>query len=254
MERRKLPKFGCKRFALDAITTLWAPICALSLALSSKHTAGYNTSIGLEELWLLFASFFVYNIHTKYSELRTVAKSSGLIAALLTIALPPISSQIALFAGLLWLGYYYSLRSLAILKPILIGLVWVLTTHAIPIHDWRWNEIAFFRFGLVFVLSLAYDLVDQQRDLTQNTQTLVLLLGFKTSMLLSTLILGFLSCLSWSVISIRLPILVSSGCSIGILVLLAWKNAPISPDNPLWKILIDSVLLFYSISSFFPTS
>lgn len=254
MERRKLPKSGCKRFTLSAATALWPPISALSLALSSKHTAGYNANIGLEELWLLFAAFFVYNIHANYSALRTAAKISGLIAALLTNALPPISSQIALFAGLLWLGYYYALRSWAILKPILIGIVWVLATHAIPINDWRWNEIAFFRLGLIFVLSLAYDMVDQQRDLTQNTQTLILILGVKNSILLSILLLALFSCISWSMISIRLPILVSSGCSICILALLAWKTTTTSPDNPLWKILIDSVLLTYSISSFLTAS
>jgi hypothetical protein len=252
MERRKLPKPRCKRFTLIVFSALWAPLCAVSLALSSKYTAEQPLTFGREEAWLFFAASFVYNIHNNYAQLRIAAQLAGLIAAILLVTLPPDIRQIALVAGCMWIGYYALFRSWAVLKPILISTVWVLATHSIPIHNWYWDNIALFRFGLVFVLSLGYDLVDQQNDTIQNTQTLVLRLGNKKTGLLATTIMVLFALIAYDQPIIRLPIFVSSTCSIA-LILFITNKVTTFPQTIFWKWAIDAILIIYSISSLLTT-
>lgn len=249
MERRKLFKPHYKRCTLITFSALWPSLCAVSLALSSKYSAEQPFSFGREEAWLFFATSFVYNIHNNYPPIRTAAQLAGLIAAVLLVILPHDVRQIALVAGLMWLSYYTLLRSWTIIKPILISIVWVLTTHSIPIHNWYWDKIALFRFGLVFVLALGYDLVDQQDDTNQNTQTLVLRLGNKKTGLLATAVMVLFALIAFDQSIIRLPIFISSICSIALILLITTKK-PTYTNTIFWKWAIDTILLIYSAATF----
>lgn len=165
--------------------------------------------------------------------------------------LDPCRQGIALGAGLVWMAYLWMFRSFWWLKPVLVAAVWVFSTHLMVIALAAPSQFAGFgtvRFLFIAALALGYDIIDQNYDREQSTNTLALHLGSTKALILAGGALLSATVLSWSMNVHPGYAWKNTAVFFMSFALIAWvqKNSnPMPWKKAIWyKIFIDATMLF----------
>lgn len=136
--------------------------------------------------WLVPATIFAYHYTDTTVVTRMVAYGAGGYAAFAFWYLPPPMQGIVVLCGVLWGLYLLLLRQNTLLKPVLVALVWTISTYGVYYglqSGPTWAGAAG-RFCFILALTLGYDLADQRYDTHLQTPTIPLVFGPRTAWIL----------------------------------------------------------------------
>ncbi|MEY3242057.1 MAG: hypothetical protein RIR11_3496 [Bacteroidota bacterium] len=239
-----------ERSALSFLRLCLIVTCALKLSASSQSYFHIPIHWGWFEVWLAASTAFAYHFNDNVMAIRLWAWALGVLAGMAFFCLPYMLQVMALSTGILWAAYLFVFREFVFLKPLLISLVWVLTTlfMVIPVvHYAAAIPLALSRFCFILALALGCDLVDMRYDTIEKTPTLALrwgkkgvFLGALFCLLLATVALAFSSYSYFWKMEHMCVLLLSAG-------LLFWiknKSEVLSWRQVTWyKLGIDALLL-----------
>jgi 4-hydroxybenzoate polyprenyltransferase len=134
--------------------------------------------------WLVPATIFAYHYTDTTAATRWMAYIAGGYAAVDFWYLPPPTQGMVVWCGGLWGLYLLLLRQNTLLKPVLVALVWTISTYGVynglQTNPAAWAGTAE-RFCFILALALGYDLADQRYDTQHQTATIPLAFGAYTA-------------------------------------------------------------------------
>ena len=221
----------------------------LRLSWHSRQQAG-AAHWDIYALWLVLSTIFAYHFTDKTYWTHRLAWLCGATAFVLFFQLQGPQQIWAIAAGACWLLYIFMLRQKTVFKPLLVALVWTMSTHLAfsgTGDSAIWMGIQ--RFTYVLALTLCYDMADQHFDSHWNTSTIPLHYGTKKTAILAytaLLISGFmLFLLSAHFILMYFFILISLLVASARIVWFLAKNHKKQTKNQVFwsKIAIDALML-----------
>jgi 4-hydroxybenzoate polyprenyltransferase len=250
MARKHRDQPTIERSALSFLRLCLIITCALKLSAASRSYVHIPIQWGWFEVWLAASTAFAYHFNDNALATRLLAWALGGLAGIAFFCLPASQQLMALGIGALWVAYLFIFREFVFVKPLLISLVWVLTTlfMVIPaVHYATVIPLALSQFCFILALSLGYDLVDMHYDAGLKTPTLALRWGKKRGfvsalffLLLATTALAFSSYAYREKVAQMVIFLLTAG-------LLFWiknKSKELSWRQVIWyKLGIDALLL-----------
>jgi 4-hydroxybenzoate polyprenyltransferase len=165
----------------------WTGCCAVALSQQTRLLLGEPLAFGPLEGFVFGGALFAYNIIRRDALPRTLAWMFGAVGLLCLVLLPYFTQCAAVVPFVVW-GLYYGanglidlrLRTVPLLKPVTVALVWSWVTVLLPLSSGQWTTAAVLfagRMAFLFGLSLACDLCDWEIDTRHGLDTLALRLG-----------------------------------------------------------------------------
>ncbi len=201
--------------------------------------------------WLVPATIFAYHYTDTTVVTRLMAYAAGLYAACTFWYLPPPTQGIVVLCGVLWGLYLLLLRQNTLLKPVLVALVWTISTYGVyyglqPGPTWAG---AAGRFCFILALALGYDLADQRYDTHHQTPTIPLVFGPRTAWILGAGALLSAGALEVFQIAAQYrpfdpPLWCAYGLAAGLLYALSHGHSPRTQAAVYWwKMAVDGLML-----------
>jgi 4-hydroxybenzoate polyprenyltransferase len=109
-----------------------------------------------------------------------------------------------LFAGILWWWYKLGARRIWWLKSIVVAVVWVVATCPVTSNEITMSwPLLVGRLGLVWALSLGYDVLDREYDQSQGVSTWALRMGGKLTLCQGVWVIWASYSLQWAFLPAR---------------------------------------------------
>lgn len=214
------------------------------------------------ETCLFGLTVFAYNFKDKQKNTQLFAYFWGLVAVLAGFFLNFKVQTCLLAASFATIPYFnyankFSPRNNAYLKPIFIGILWVIMVVALPIIDsnapithWIWPFLAE-KFFFICALAIAYDFVDDKDDTLVGLETIYLRHGKTFSLVIISILLimaFFCTILNFKLKLYNHYMLVFSGLTFIISFWTIIKLTQRNVESKTYKTIIDSLLILNALS------
>lgn len=190
MANHHLPAAGPSNHFLNAARFGWTGLCAAAMLAQTRLLAAGQLHAGAALTgFVLCATWFAYNFVSPLRWRRWIGWASGGVSGGFFVLLAPEVQAVAMSAGALWAMYYglqrpgnAGLRSVPVLKPLVVSFAWAWMTVLLPVPMADWPSMVWMfaeRMAFVFALALAYDLHDLAYDHRHGLPTLARRLDFR---------------------------------------------------------------------------